>query len=361
MNCHSLHFRILWFLAAAVFFSAPVFSQASETEDQEFNPKELINDHVWDSHEMHIADWNGKSYILSLPVILWTDNGLTVFSSSRFEQDNQGKVVVEENGREFVRYNEQIFYADKFDKEAYEAASTLGKPFMYDYRPLDFSITKTVFSMILSAILLILIFAASARSYRKSEKAPKGLSGFLEPLILFVRDEIAIPNMGAKYTRYMPLLLTIFFFIWFNNLMGMIPFFPFGGNVTGNIVFTMVLSVVVLVVTAFSGNKNYWGQIFTPDVPVLLYPIMIPVEIIGMFTKPFALMVRLFANMNAGHIVPLSLIGLIFIFKTAFISPVSIVFVLFMGFLELLVAVLQAYIFTLLAALFIGMAIEEPN
>lgn len=336
------------------------FAQVEE-DSSEFNPKELINSHVWDAHDFHIADWNGEPISLALPIILWTDNGLTTFSSSEFHHDNSGEVVVEANGQEFVRYKEHIFYADRFSKEKFEEASSLGRSFLYDDRPLDFSITKTVFSMMLAAILMFVIFFFTAKHYKKNDKAPRGLAGFMEPLILFVRDDIAIPQLGNKYHKYMPLLLSIFFFIWLNNLMGLIPFFPFGGNVTGNIAFTMVMALIVFIVTIFSGNKHYWGHILTPDVPKALYILMIPVEIIGMFTKPFALMVRLFANITAGHIIVLSLVGLIFIFGTVFISPVSILFVLFMSVLELLVAALQAYVFTLLAALFIGQAVEEPQ
>lgn len=353
-------------LAFIVFLLMPFQGIASdpnpEQSDGKFDPKELINSHVWDSHEFHIADWDGHPITLALPVILWTDNGLTVFSSSEFHHDNTATTVVEANGDKFVRYREHIFYADRFDQQKFEETSTMGRPFMYEDRPLDFSITKTVFSMIFVSLLLFIVFGLAARSYKKNQRAPKGLSGFLEPVILFVRDDIAIPNIGtAKYQKYMPLLLTIFFFIWLNNLIGLIPFFPFSGNVTGNIIFTMVMALIVFIITIFSGNKYYWKHILTPDVPKALYPIMIPIEIIGMFTKPFALMVRLFANITAGHIIILSLVGLIFIFETAAISPVSIVFVLFMSVLELLVAALQAYVFTLLAALFIGQAVEEHH
>lgn len=341
--------------------SGVVSAQAEAEENSKFDPIELINGHVWDSHDFHILDWDGHPISMPLPIILWTDNGLTTFSSARFEHDNGANVVVEENGHEFVRYKEHIFYADKFDKAKFDEISTVGRPFMYEDRPLDFSITKTVFSMLFVAFLLIVIFSISARHYKKNKKAPKGVTGFLEPIILFVRDEIAIPNIGSKYQKYMPLLLTIFFFIWLNNLVGLIPFFPFSGNVTGNIAFTLVMSVIVFLITILSGNKYYWKHILAPDVPKLIYPIMIPVEIIGMFTKPFALMVRLFANITAGHIIILSLVGLIFIFESAFVSPISIVFVLFMSVLELLVAALQAYVFTLLAALFIGQAVEEHH
>jgi F-type H+-transporting ATPase subunit a len=202
-----------------------------------------------------------------------------------------------------------------------------------------------------------------ARSYKKNQLAPKGIAGFLEPLITFVRDDIARPNIGEKkYAQYMPYLLTIFFFIWINNLIGLIPFFPFSSNLTGNIYFTFVLAFITFIVTTLSGNKEYWGHIFnTPGVPVWLAPIMIPVEIIGMLTKPFALMIRLFANITAGHIIILSLISLIFIFESVAVSPISGAFVVFMTVLEMLVAALQAYIFTLLSALFIGQAVAEHD
>src|SRR5699024_3906135 len=170
-------------------------AQSDETEEA-FSPIELIDSHVWDSHEFHITDWKGKPITLALPIILWTDNGLTVFSSSRFDHDNSGQTVVEVNGERFVRYEENIFYADKFDKVAFDEKSVLSKPFSYELRPLDFSITKTVFSMLLSLVLLLLIFMSAARPYKKNNKAPKGISGFIEPLILFVRDDIAKPQLG---------------------------------------------------------------------------------------------------------------------------------------------------------------------
>ncbi|MCL5127292.1 F0F1 ATP synthase subunit A [Algibacter sp. L4_22] len=327
-------------------------------DDKEFNASELINGHIGDSHEFHIADWDGHPISFYLPVILLSDNGLTIFSSKKFHHDNSGEHVVEANGEKFVRHNEIIYYADDYAGLAEEDKSA----FNFGARPLDFSITKLVFSMLLSAILLFLLFGALARSYKKNNKAPKGLAGFLEPLVLFVRDDIAIPNIGEKkYAKYMPYLLTIFFFIWINNIFGLIPFFPFSSNLTGNIFFTFVLSFITFLITTFSGNKDYWKHILTPPVPKALYPIMVPIEIIGIFTKPFALMIRLFANITAGHIIILSLISLIFIFKSIFISPVSGAFVLFMSVLEMLVAALQAYVFTLLSALFIGQAVAEHD
>ena len=192
---------------------------------------------------------------------------------------------------------------------------------------------------------------------------PKGLAGFIEPLIVFIEEDVAIPNIGEKnYSRFMPYLLTVFFFILLNNLLGLIPIFPFGANVTGNIALTMVLALCTFFITQFSANKGHWRHVFaTPGVPVWLLPIMIPVEIIGLLTKPFALMIRLFANITAGHIIVLSLISMIFIFKSLFVAVPSLVMVLFMDLIELLVAFLQAYIFTLLSALFIGMAMPEHH
>jgi F-type H+-transporting ATPase subunit a len=186
---------------------------------------------------------------------------------------------------------------------------------------------------------------------------PKGIAGFIEPLVLFVRDDIVRPNLGEdRYKKYLPYLLTLFFFIWVNNLIGLIPFFPFSANLTGNIAVTLALAFITFLVTNFSANGGYWKHIFMPPVPVWLWPILVPVEIVGVLSKPFSLMIRLFANITAGHIIILSLTSLIFLFETLAVAPVSVLFVLFMNFIELLVAALQAYIFTLLTALFIGLA-----
>jgi F-type H+-transporting ATPase subunit a len=225
--------------------------------------------------------------------------------------------------------------------------------------------TKAVVGMLFAAIIGLILFISMARSYRKTGIShPKGIQRFLEPLILFIRDDIAISNIGRhKYEKYMPYLLTVFFFILINNLMGLIPFPPpFGANVTGNIAVTFVLAFFTFLITQFSGNRNYWKHVFaTPGVPLWLLPIMIIVELIGLVSKPFALMIRLFANITAGHIIVLSLVCLIFIFGTLAVAPVSILFVIFMDCLELLVAFLQAYIFTLLSALFISLAVEEAH
>ncbi|GJQ06757.1 ATP synthase subunit a [Capnocytophaga cynodegmi] len=344
-------------LSLLLFLPFQVFS-AETKEGETFDPVGMIMHHIGDSHEFHIYGEGESSVSLPLPVILWTENGLVTFMSSEFHHDNEGKVVVERNGMKFARFHEEIFYTNadgtlNFDETGHVTSS----------RPWNFSVTKNVLSLIIVSLLLLALFVPMARSYRKNQRAPKGITAFLEPIVLFVRDDIAIPQIGEKnYARYMPYLLTIFFLIWFGNLFGLIPFFPFAGTLTNDILFTGFLAVVTFLVTLFSSNKNYWKHIFaTPGVPFWLLPIMIPVEILGMFTKPFALMVRLFANITAGHIIILSLVSLIFIFKTLAVSPVSVAFALFINVLELLVAVLQAYVFTLLSALFIGQAVEEEH
>lgn len=334
-------------------------------EAEKFDINNFILHHIADAHEFHFfgkgEGWTG----LYLPVILWTDNGLVTFSSREFQLDNDGKVVVEKDGQRFTRYHNKIFYASE---EAHHDAylemedGEKGEHIVLNAKPLDFSITKIVFTLLFSIIVLCVVFIGVARSYKKREgKAPKGFQSLIEPVILFVRDDIAKPNLGYKYERYMPYLLTVFFFIWFNNMLGLVPFFPGGANVTGNIAVTMVLAIITFLITTFSGNKYYWAHIFKPNVPWWLYPLMIPVEIIGIFTKPIALMIRLFANITAGHILVLALISLIFVFESVAVAPASIIFVLFITLIELLVAFIQAFIFTILSALFIGMAIEEHH
>ncbi len=313
-----------------------------------FKPTEVIMEHISDSHDWHL--WGHTS--IPLPVILYTDKGFDVFLSSAFhhgEQDHHGK-----------HYTYR--WVDKKKIRVVDAAGEVDEA--ASAKVWDFSITKNVAAMFLSVILLVLIFSSVAGAYKKRVgKAPKGFQSLIEPIIIFVRDDIARPNIGHTYAKFMPLLLTIFFFIWFNNLLGLIPIFPGAANVTGNIATTFALALVVLVVVNVNGNKYYWGHILKPHVPWWLYPIMIPVELVGVISKPFALMIRLFANISAGHIVILSLISLIFVFNSlaTVITPVSLAFVLFMNVLELLVAFLQAFIFTLLTALFIGMAVEEHH
>lgn len=329
----------------AVDHSKMADSAHSEHGEKEFNASELILEHIADSHDWHL--WGHTS--VHLPVILKTDKGFEFFSSGKF---NHGHDAFTGKHYTYKMEHEHIMVVDDKGIVNEEASHSI----------IDFSITKNVMSMFLSIVILVLIFTSVASAYKKREgKAPKGFQSLIEPIIIFVRDEIAKPNLGYKYARFMPFLLTIFFFIWVNNLLGLVPFFPGGANLTGNIAFTVVMGVITFIVTNVNGNKSYWKHVFLPHVPWWLYPIMIPVEIIGVLSKPFALIVRLFANITAGHIIVLSLICLIFIFKSLAIAPVSVAFVLFMDVLELLVAFLQAFIFTMLTALFIGTAVSEEH
>ena len=331
-------------------FSNSVFGQekASEGSEEKFSPKETILEHISDSHGWPVTIPFVEETFIPLPVILYTDKGLETFSSGKLMP--KGTVYA---GK---------YHSYKMEAETIKVVDASGAvDEAVSKKVMDFSITRNVACMFMAIAILLIIFLSVSKAYKKrAGKAPKGLQSFMEPLILFVRDDIALPNIGVKYMRFMPLLLTIFFFILLNNLLGMVPFFPGGYNLTGNIAVTLVLSVIIFFVVNLNGNKHYWKHIFVPN-PWWLFFIMIPVEIVGIFTKPIALMIRLFANITAGHILILSLISLIFIFKTILVSPVSIVFVVFMDTIELLVAFLQAYIFTLLGALFIGMATEEHH
>tara|TARA_R110001592_G_scaffold325782_7_gene606424 strand:+ start:15788 stop:16897 length:1110 start_codon:yes stop_codon:yes gene_type:complete len=329
-------------------------------EEKAFNPAEMILHHISDSHGFHLWGEGHSSVTIPLPVILYTENnGVDVFMSSAF---HHGEEAVVKGENTYVLEHNKIYLANadgtlNYDEEHHATND----------KPLDFSITKNVFALLFSASLMLLIFTSVARFYkREGNVAPKGLASFMEPLIVFVRDEIARPNIGEKkYAKFLPYLLSVFFFIWINNLLGLIPIFPGSANLTGNIALTMVLAAITMVITNVNGNKDYWKHIFnTPGVPWWLkypIPLMPVVEFIGVLSKPFALMIRLFANITAGHIIILSLISLIFIFENAAWAGLSVPFALFMNVLELLVAALQAYIFTLLSALFIGMAVEEHD
>jgi F-type H+-transporting ATPase subunit a len=336
-------------------FSVRVHAQeeieAPKTEE-EFDASSFILDHIADSHEWHIlTKQNGESVAIYLPVIVYSKiKGLDLFSSKKLAHGQEYKgYKIEEEGElkgKIVSLN-----PDGTPDEA--------------KLPLDFSITKSVVGLFFAAVIGLWLFLALSRSYKKTGIShPKGIQSFLEPVILFVRDDIAVANIGEhKYEKYMPYLLTVFFFILINNLMGMIPFPPpFGANVTGNIAVTFVLAFFTFIITQFSGNKHYWREIFAaPGVPFWLLPIMIPVEIIGMFSKPFALMIRLFANITSGHIIVISLVCLIFIFDSLAVAPASILMVIFMDCIELFVSFLQAYVFTLLSALFISLAVKEEH
>lgn len=341
------------FLLSAVTFSVRAADEnTAEHEGEKFNASEFILEHIADSHEWHIMTRkNGEHVTIYLPVILYSkEKGLSIFSSKKISHGHihNGYMMSEEGelAGNIVSVNEE----GTVDEENL---------------PLDFSITKAVAGMFFAALIGLLLFLSLSRSYKKTGIShPRGIQSFMEPIILFVRDDIAIPNLGThKHMRYMPYLLSVFFFILINNIMGLVPFPPpFGANVTGNIAVTMTLACFTFVIIQFNGTKTYWRHIFaTPGVPLWLLPIMIPVELIGIIAKPFALMVRLFANITAGHIIVLSLVAIVFIFKSLAVAPVSILFVIFMNCLELLVAFLQAYVFTLLSALFIGLAVEEHH
>jgi F-type H+-transporting ATPase subunit a len=328
--------------------------------EKAFDAGAMIIDHIVDAHEWHILTYNTFHLSIPLPVILLDNGKLVSFSSSHFHHGHDAykgyKLMTEgENKGKIVKVSED---------GTIDASAEL---------PLDFSITKNVVSLFISLLLLCLIFISIANRYKKHpDSAPKGLQSILEPLIIFVRDDIAIPGLGKKkYKRFMPFLLTVFFFIFFNNLLGLIPIFPGGANLTGNIAITLVLALFTFVITTFIGNKNYWMHIFNaPGVPWWLkfpIPLMPIVEFLGVLTKPFVLMVRLFANITAGHIIVLGFMSLIFIFGNMNIfagygvSVFSIAFGVFMTMLELLVAFIQAYVFALLSSIYFGMAIEEHH
>lgn len=329
-----------------------------KVEENKFDPKSLIMHHIQDAYGFHIIDIGEKKYAIPLPVILWTDNGLVSFLSSEFKHDYYGKTPVDKKGMRFFNYKEKIYQLNEGETNILKGED--GYP-LNASKPLDISITKNVFMMWISMLLLFLIFIGAARKYKKSERfLPKGIASFVEPLILFVRDDIARPMIGEKkYERYMPYLLTVFFFIWLNNIFGLIPIVN-AANLTGNIAFTMTMAVFTFIITTFSGNKHYWKHIFwMPGVPVAMKIFLAPIELVGIFTKPISLMIRLFANITAGHIIVLSLMSLIFIFKSVAVAPISIAFSLFIIVIEIVVTAIQAYIFTILSALYIGMAVEE--
>ncbi len=346
-----------------IFSFSNVFSQHKEHESEKshtkkFEPGDFIMDHIGDSYDWHIATF-GETHI-SIPllvIVISKTSGLHVFMSSKFHHGHS------------AYKNFKIAHGDDNSNKGKVVELINGE----EVRPYDISITKVTLSLFISIAIILWVFLSVAKAYRRREgKAPKGLQSFLEPLILFIRDDIAKPAIGKhKYKKYIPFLLTAFFFIFLNNILGLVPFFPGGANLTGNIAITLVLAIFTFVITTINGNKNYWKHIVnTPGVPWWLkipIPLMPIVEILGIFTKPFVLMVRLFANISAGHIVALGFFSLIFIFgemsDTAGygVSIFSVAFTIFLLILELLVAFIQAYVFTLLSALYFGMATEEHH
>jgi len=312
--------------------------------------KESINHHIQDSYDfIFFSDTEkNKHYGFSLPVIL-IDEGFHLFSSSKF---HHGETVAESNGKYYKLYHNKIYRTD-----AEGTLSLDDHQHPTNIKPLDFSITKGVFMIIITGVLMLLLFVGLARSFGKGPIA-KGAGRFFEPIIIYIRDDIARPNIGeTKYKKYMPYLLTVFFFVWFLNLFGLTPL---GVNVTGNIAVTFALAIITFIITQVSGNKNYWKHIFwMPGVPVPMKFILAPIELLGVFIKPFALMIRLYANIMAGHVVLMSIIGLVFIFQNWIGGALSLFLAFFLSIIELLVAALQAYIFTLLSALYFGFAVEE--
>ena len=315
--------------------------------------KEFKNHHLLDNHSFKLfkyEDGDKTKYVsFSLPVILW-DDGLQIFSSKRFYH---GKKVVEQAGKFYKLYHNKIYRTNEAGVIIYENKKIKNE------RPLDFSITKNVVFILITIFLMIIIFVRMARSY-KTSSIPKGFGALLEPIILYIRDDIARPNIGEKhYKKYMGFLLSVFFFIWIVNLFGLTPL---GSNVTNNIAVTASLAVLTYIITTFTANKNYWGHIFwMPGVPTPMKIILAPIELLGTFIKPFSLMIRLYANMTAGHVVLMSILGLIFIFKNWLGGTLSFGLAFALSLLELLVCVLQAYIFTMLSALYFGAAVEEHH
>ncbi|SEF51777.1 F0F1 ATP synthase subunit A [Flavobacterium urumqiense] len=325
----------------------------AEPTDVKSKIKEFINHHLLDSHDftLSVNEETGEHYGVSLPIILW-DNGLQVFLSSKF---HHGEEIAEHNGNYYVLHHEKI-YKTQADGELTEGENG----FPTNVRPIDFSITKSVIGIMLVSLFMFLLFGSLAKSYSKNNGIASGVGRVFEPLVLYVRDEIAIPNIGEKnYKKYMSYLLTIFFFILFLNILGLMPL---GFNVTGNIAITVSLAILTYIITTLTANKNYWGHIFwMPGVPTPMKFILAPIELLGTIIKPFSLMIRLYANMLAGHVVLMSIIGLMFIFKSWIGSTLSFGLAFALSILEILVAFLQAYIFTMLSALYFGAGNEEHH
>ena len=359
--------KFLMTLGFLLFFLG-FYSDFRAEEKTEFDVSEMIMHHIKDAHEWHLFGPEHGGTSIYLPVIL-VDNGIKTFSSSLFyhgkevtiKQDSSETVISyfigEGAASGYAMFHEEIY---KLKNGALEFKN--GHP--HNIHPTDLSITKNVLSLFFGAGIILLMMFFTARFYKKNGAvAPKGIAKFFEPIIIMVRDDIAKANIShSKHEKYVPYLLTIFFFIWLNNMLGLVPFLPGGANLTGNISVTLFLSVCTLLVTLLSANMNYWKHIFwMPGIPVAMKFFMMPIELIGILTKPFALMIRLFANITAGHIIILALISIIFINKNIGWAGLSVPMALFISVLELLVAFLQAFLFAMLSSLFIGMAVEEPH
>ena len=345
------------YILAAVLMAATLLCRAEEAAPQEgtVDVSHMLFGHIGDSYGWHITDWNGKHVTIPLPCIVHSTTGWHFFMSSQIEHGHsyEGLFIAEEG-----RYKDKIVEMS--------ADGDLIRPF-------DISITKNVASLMFTALLLIVLVLSAKRWYAKNdarEKAPGGLAGLVEMMVMMVNDDIIKESVGPEYKKYAPYLLTAFFFIFISNLLGIVPFFPGGANVTGNIAVTMVLALCTFFAVNLFANKHYWKEILWPDVPLFLkfpLPLMQMIEIFGMFTKPFSLMVRLFANIMAGHAMILGLVSVIFV--TAKLGPVingsmtvvTMLFGVFMDCLELLVAFIQAYVFTMLSGVFIGMSRQTEH
>ncbi|MFC5194165.1 MULTISPECIES: F0F1 ATP synthase subunit A [Bizionia] len=354
------------FVLALTSFS--VSAQNDDTANNLIDSPDEISDyiahHLKDSHDFHLFTNNetGVHYGFPLPVIVWTSNGLKTFMSSAFHHDDNGTVIVNKGDTQLVKYHSKIYELENgatalnFDDKHHPTNAS---------KVIDFSITKSVFGMIITGIIMLLLFGGLARGYKKGNGIPKGVSRALEPLVIYVRDEIARPNIGEKkYRKFMGFLLTVFFFIWILNMLGLTPL---GFNVTGQIAVTASLAIFTMIIYLFSGSKDFWAHtLWMPGVPYILRPILAVIELVGfLIIKPFSLLVRLFANITAGHFIVMSLVALMITLKASFGPAVStgmsLALTLFIMVIEVLVAFLQAFIFTMLSALFIGMAVEEHD
>lgn len=357
-----------------IFFNPAIAGEGSSDsahKKEGFNAKELIFGHVLDAHEFHFLDVKHKDgsvrpISIPLPVILYSpQRGFDFFMSSKFHHGEHAH-------KNYIILTDEKIAELKLDEKKFSAQQIVAINNNGEIDPLvkvfDVSLTRNVVQMLIGLLLFVWIMLRIAKKYKRGEgvtTAPKGSQGLLEPVITFIRDEVAIPNLGRKYEKYLPFLLTLFFFILINNLFGMIPG---SANVTGNIAFTLILGLISFVVILFSSNKHYWGHIFNPPgIPLGVKIILVPVEFLGIFIKPMALIIRLFANMVAGHIIIICLISLIFIFGQLSpavgygVSPVSIAFTIFIYFIEVLVVFIQAFIFVMLTAVFVGQAREGEH
>ena len=357
-----LHSRAIVVALLLLFMTSSLFANYSKETDSPSRDgiskkeeiKAYIRHHLEDAYDFSLLSFTTEDGVhhyvgLPLPIILW-DNGLKVFSSAKF---HHGETVAESGGEYYALYHNKIYKTDSEGTINYDADHH-----PTNLQPLDFSVTKNVISILFTALIMFLLFKSLADSYRKNGLVAKGIGRFFEPIVIYVRDEIAIPNIGEKHhRRFMGYLLTLFFFIWFLNILGLTPL---GINVTGNIAVTFCLALITFVITNAVGKKYYWKHIFwMPGVPWPMKIILAPIELLGMLIKPFSLMIRLYANISAGHIVLMSLIALIFIFRNWIGSSLSFVLAFAISIIEILVALLQAYIFTVLSALYFGFAVEE--